>query len=295
MRKFVVTAVAAVSALAFAASALASALPANQALQFQGAGTHVWNVKGGDSPHDTNTKALRLHVVDPSTGGYVVAYSKRSIHIATDAEAVANLSFEYKQTTHVGAGAPRISVEFQNGDVAYLSASYCDHAIGSDWGRADFTRFKTNCSIWVAGVAVRGRRYEVGVARLHRRSSRSDRRAGVPRRRRVGPISHRSTLAWRRRDVYGRQHRREGLHDRRGLLLRDVGQRAATPLRSASLCGGEVERSGGWAPPQERMQHEQVEEGPRDTAGSVTLLAVGASLAGGNDQARLKEGGPLVL
>ena len=152
MRKFVVTAVAAVSALAFAASALASALPANQALQFQGAGSHVWNVKGGDSPHDTNTKALRLHVVDPSTGGYVVAYSKRSIHIATDAEAVANLSFEYKQTTHVGAGAPRISVEFQNGDVAYLSASYCDHAIGSDWGRADFTRFKTDCSIWVAGV-----------------------------------------------------------------------------------------------------------------------------------------------
>jgi opacity protein-like surface antigen len=152
MRKFVVTAVAAISALAFVATAAASALPANQVLHFQGAGSHVWNVKGGDSPHDTNTKALRLHVGDPSTGGYVVAYSKRSIHIATDAEAVANLSFEYKETTHVGAGAPRISVEFQNGDVAYLSASYCNHPIGSDWGRADFTRFKTNCSIWVAGV-----------------------------------------------------------------------------------------------------------------------------------------------
>ena len=152
MRKFVVTAVAAVSALAFAASALASALPANQALQFQGAGSHVWNVKGGDSPHDTNTKALRLHVGDPSTGGYVVAYSKRSIHIATDAEAVKNLSFEFKATGYVGAGSPRISVEFQNGDVAYLSASYCNHTIGSDWSRADFTRFKTDCSIWVAGV-----------------------------------------------------------------------------------------------------------------------------------------------
>jgi opacity protein-like surface antigen len=152
MKKFVVTAVAAVSALAFAASALASALPANQALQFQGAGSHVWNVKGGDSPHDTNTKALRLHVGDPSTGGYVVAYSKRSIHIATDAEAVKNLSFEFKATGYVGAGSPRISVEFQNGDVAYLSASYCNHTIGSDWSRADFTRFKTDCSIWVAGV-----------------------------------------------------------------------------------------------------------------------------------------------
>ena len=152
MKKFVVTAVAAVSALAFAASALASALPANQALQFQGAGSHVWNVKGGDSPHDTNTKALRLHVGDPSAGGYVVAYSKRSIHIATDAEAVKNLSFEFKATGYVGAGSPRISVEFQNGDVAYLSASYCNHTIGSDWSRADFTRFKTDCSIWVAGV-----------------------------------------------------------------------------------------------------------------------------------------------
>ncbi len=151
MRKFVVTAVVAVSALAFVATAVASVLPAKQALHFQGSGSHVW-VKGGDSPHDTDTKALRLHVGDPSTGGYAVAYSNRSIHIATDAEAVTNLSFEYKQTTHVGAGAPRISVEFQNGDVAYLSASYCNHPIGSDWGRADFTRFKTNCSIWAAGV-----------------------------------------------------------------------------------------------------------------------------------------------
>ena len=154
MRKFVVAAAVAVSALAITATALASTLTANHALQFQGPGSHVWNVKGGDSPHDTNTKALRLHV--GPTGGYAAVYSKRSIHIATDAEAVTNLSFEYKQTTHVGAGAPRISVEFQNGDVAFLSAFYCDHPIGSDWGRADFTRFKTNCSIWVAGGSVRG-------------------------------------------------------------------------------------------------------------------------------------------
>ncbi len=151
MRKFVVAAAVAVSALAITATAVASTLTANHALQFQGSGSHVWTVKGGDSPHDTNTKALRLHVGDPTTGGYAVAYSKRSIHIATDAEAVTNLSFEYKQTTHVGAGAPRISVEFQNGDVAYLAAFYCDHPIGSDWGRADFTRFKTNCSFFVSG------------------------------------------------------------------------------------------------------------------------------------------------
>ncbi len=152
MKKFVVAAAVAVAALALVATASAAVqLPANQTLRFEGAGSHFW-AKPGDSPHDTDAKALRLHVGDPSTGGYAVAYSNRSIHIATDAEAVTNLSFEYKQTTHVGAGAPRISVEFQDGDVAYLSASYCNHSIGSDWGRADFTRFKTNCSIWVAGV-----------------------------------------------------------------------------------------------------------------------------------------------
>ena len=148
MRKFVVTAVAAVAALAFVAIAGASALPANQILQFGGGGSHVWNVKGGDSPHDQDAKALRLHVGDPNTGGYSFAYSKRSLHLAKDAEAMTNLSFEFKQTTHVSGGAPRITVEFPNNHKAFLSAFHCNHTIGSDWGRADFTRFKTNCSIF---------------------------------------------------------------------------------------------------------------------------------------------------
>ena len=58
-------------------------------------------------------------------------------------------------------GCPRISVEFQNGDIAYLSAFYCNHSIGDDWGRADFTRFKNDCSIFVGcdGRPVRGRRH----------------------------------------------------------------------------------------------------------------------------------------
>jgi hypothetical protein len=152
MRKLVVAAAASVAALAFVATAAASALPANQTLQFGGSGSHVWTAMGSDSPHDTDSKALRLHVGDPSAGEYSFAYSMRSLHLAKDAESLTNLSFEYKETTHLGAGAPRISVEFQNGDIAYLSAAYCNHPIGSNWGRADFTRFKTNCSIWVAGV-----------------------------------------------------------------------------------------------------------------------------------------------
>ena len=245
MKKFVVTAVAAVSALAFAASALASALPANQALQFQGAGSHVWNVKGGDSPHDTNTKALRLHVGDPSTGGYVVAYSKRSIHIATDAEAVKNLSFEFKATGYVGAGSPRISVEFQNGDVAYLSASYCNHTIGSDWSRADFTRFKTDCSIWVAGV----QQYEA--------DGRGRRGASTPTPTPIRWSSRRTSSATRpgrlastgSRSVQGSCTRTATRSGRSARPRRPAkgGFSAATRLRPASLCGGEVGRSGGWA------------------------------------------------
>ncbi|HYX85875.1 MAG TPA: hypothetical protein VE777_12960 [Gaiellales bacterium] len=62
-----------------------------------------------------------------------------------------NLSFEFDESQHVGAGAPRISVEFAGGDIAYLSAFYCNHPLassGNTWGRADFTRFVTNCAIW---------------------------------------------------------------------------------------------------------------------------------------------------
>ena len=108
-------------------------------------------MNGGDSPQDANARALRLHVGDPNAGEYVAAYSTRSLHIAKDAEAVTNLSFEFKRSTHVGAGAPRISVEFQNGDIAYLSASYSNHPIGDGWARADFTRFVTNSSFFVSG------------------------------------------------------------------------------------------------------------------------------------------------
>ena len=98
-----------------------------------------------------------MNVGDPNAGEYVSAYSNRSLEISKDAEAVANLSFEFKATSYVGAGAPRISVEFQNGDIAYLSASYCNHpmaATGGAWARADFTRFYDNCSLFVNGVPV---------------------------------------------------------------------------------------------------------------------------------------------
>ena len=152
MKKFVVAAVASVAALTVVATASADVLlPANQHLKFQGTGSHLWNSStGGDSSFDSNTRALRMNV---GAGQYVVAYSNRSIDIAKDAAAVGNLSFEFKATSYIGAGAPRISVEFQNGDIGYLSASYCNHPMavtGNTWARADFTRFRENCSICVA-------------------------------------------------------------------------------------------------------------------------------------------------
>jgi hypothetical protein len=155
MKKFVVAAIASVAALTLVATASADVLlPANQHLQFKGGGGHLWNGLGGDSSFDSNTRSLRLNVGDPNAGKYVVAYSNRSLDIAKDAQAVANLSFELKTTGYMGAGAPRISVEFQNGDVAYLSAFYCNHPMavtGNAWARADFTRFHSNCSFFVSG------------------------------------------------------------------------------------------------------------------------------------------------
>lgn len=151
MKKLVVAATAVVASLAMIGSAAAASLPSGQVLRYEGGGTHVWNKNGGDSQHDSNAKSLRLHVGDPNAGEYVAAYSKRSLHLAKDAEAMTNLSFEFKSSAYVGAGAPRISVEFQNGDVAYLSAFYSNHPIGDGWARADFTRFKTDSSFFVSG------------------------------------------------------------------------------------------------------------------------------------------------
>jgi hypothetical protein len=158
MKKVATLVLALVSMLTIVGIAQAKLAP-NQALKFQGAGTHQWNMRGGDSPHDHNNRALWVHVGDPAAGEYIAAYSDRSLSIAKDAEAVQNLSFEFREDRHVGAGAPRISVEFQNGDVAYLSAFYCNHSMaitGGVWGRADFTRFHNNCSFYVLGETGNG-------------------------------------------------------------------------------------------------------------------------------------------
>jgi hypothetical protein len=121
----------------------------------KGLDTAQWS-KGNDSPNDTNSR--RLHAVvghDEDTTdthySFLAFYSKASEDIGKAASAMRNLSFEFAEGEHVGAGAPRISVLLQGGDVAFLSAFYCNHPMassGNTWGRADFTRFLTNCSLF---------------------------------------------------------------------------------------------------------------------------------------------------
>lgn len=109
-----------------------------------------WQRVKTDSPIDTNSRALVVNVCD---GDFAEVYSKASLEIDTAVGDVENLSYDFK-TDRVGAGAPRISVIFKNGDVAYLTASTCSNPIavsGGSWSRADFTGDTTDCSFGVSG------------------------------------------------------------------------------------------------------------------------------------------------
>jgi hypothetical protein len=110
----------------------------------------VWQ-KGSDSRFDQNSR--RLHAVVPD-GSYFAVYTNRSITLNKPLLNVQNLSFEFSEDAHVGAGAPRISLILDDGTVLYLAAFYCNQVIGQTggtgavWGRADFTRALQNCAIW---------------------------------------------------------------------------------------------------------------------------------------------------
>jgi hypothetical protein len=109
---------------------------------------------GSDSPGDGNHR--RLHAVvghDEDTTdtqySYLSFYSRASLKLNEPGDEVTNLSFEFKEDGHVGAGAPRISVEVDNGDVLYPAGFYCNHPTRNlAWGRADFTAFTSDCIIW---------------------------------------------------------------------------------------------------------------------------------------------------
>jgi hypothetical protein len=110
MRKLVVAAVASVAALTVVATASADVLlSANQQLHFKGKGGHSWNRIGGDSAYDSNTRALRMWVGNPSAGQYVVAYSQRSLSIAKDAAAVGTCPSSSRRPAATSAPGRRAS------------------------------------------------------------------------------------------------------------------------------------------------------------------------------------------
>jgi len=113
--------------------------------------TIAWQKVNKDSPLDTNSRALATNVC---VGDYTDAYTGRSLAINQSVADVKNLSYDFR-TNSVGAGAPRISVLFGNGDVAYLAASTCSNelaASGGAWSRADFTGAVDNCAFNVTGA-----------------------------------------------------------------------------------------------------------------------------------------------
>lgn len=124
---------------------------AKNQLRLENGGASVAWRAGSDSRFDQNTR--RLHANVPA-GSYFALYTTRSVTMTRPLLNVQNLSFEYTESTHVGAGAPRISLLLDDGTVLYLSAFYCNQAIGQTggagpvWGRADFTRSLNNCSIF---------------------------------------------------------------------------------------------------------------------------------------------------
>ena len=165
-----------ICAWALAAAALIVAAPASatncsnanyKKLQFFSYDTAgiLWQSPRIDSPLDPNKSRIMVHSlhqdgVEPYD--YAGAYSNCSGIEGKTLASVRNLSFDFLNLSgepyvHIGAGAPRYSVEIDtNNDsvadvYAYLAAYYCEEVLSGDprWSRADFTgRVTTGCSIW---------------------------------------------------------------------------------------------------------------------------------------------------
>lgn len=114
-----------------------------------------WTRHGSDSPLDANNRHLRAVIAGPDADGngdFAEFYTNRSLDINKLVGDVNNLSYD-ERTDTTGAGAPRISVVFTNGDVAYLASNTCSTPItvGPSWSRADFTGATSGCSFDVSG------------------------------------------------------------------------------------------------------------------------------------------------
>ncbi len=140
-----------------------------RALKFfsQDTGGILWQGGRQDSPLDPNGTRLMVHVLNQDgvpPYDYAGAYGECTGIVGRTLGQVRNLSFDFMNTSrpvshpvHVGAGAPRISIDIDSdGDgvtdsYAYLAAFHCDSPLPEDpaWSRADFTgRVAAGCSIF---------------------------------------------------------------------------------------------------------------------------------------------------
>jgi hypothetical protein len=158
MKKLVTVMSALVLLLTFAGSATANTgKHARLRLTATGNAEIGWTV-GKDSPLDGNRWALNMSLNGPTYSGYTNAFAPWLTRndggkTVLAAGSVRNLSFDFLNASgggYVGA-APRISVVFTSGLVAYLEAFYCDKVIAEGdgtWSRADFTGQKAvGCTI----------------------------------------------------------------------------------------------------------------------------------------------------
>jgi hypothetical protein len=138
------------------------------ALQFFTSDTGIigWQSPRLDSPLDSNTGRLEVHVLNQDGDDWAGAYNTCTGVDGKLVGEVRNLSFDFLNDTgnpdvHIGAGAPRYSVDIDaNGDTVYdfsafMSAFYCQDVLFEDtrWSRADFTgRTAAGCSIFVDNV-----------------------------------------------------------------------------------------------------------------------------------------------
>lgn len=151
-------------AVALPAHAIDCTVQANKKLQFFGDDTGIitWQSPRVDSPRDANTARLAVSVLFQDGDDYAGAQGKCTGIEGKLLGQVKNLSFDFENETgnpvHIGAGAPRYSVELDtDGDgiadtVAYLSAFYCQAVLPEDtrWSRADWTgRTLAGCQIFV--------------------------------------------------------------------------------------------------------------------------------------------------
>ncbi len=125
-----------------------------------------WQTPRLDSPLDPNSQRLLVHLLRQDGDDWAGAYSNCTGIEGKPVGAVRNLSFDFLNATgepsvHIGAGAPRFSVDIDSdgdGDYdysAFLAAFYCEGTTTNpSWSRADFTgqTALNACSVWAGGV-----------------------------------------------------------------------------------------------------------------------------------------------